>query len=107
MHGDASAVNGHHSHVHDHSTAPNPSLSNASKKGKMKKTTDPNEASKLIAAKISQLELDAAGEKDQEAEIGASKLSTLLCCWTAHNARFASRASTIPTLSGLFVDAVA
>lgn len=28
------------------------------------------EASKLIAAKISQLELDAAGEKDQEAEIG-------------------------------------
>lgn len=72
MHGDASAVNGHHSHVHDHSTAPNPGLSNASKKGKMKKTTDPNEASKLIAAKISQLELDAAGEKDQEAEIGAS-----------------------------------
>lgn len=73
LHGDASAVNGHHSHVHDHSTAPNSAgLSNASKKGKMKKTTDPNEASKLIAAKISQLELDAAGEKDQEAEIGAS-----------------------------------
>jgi hypothetical protein len=45
---------------------------NASKKSKPKsKTTDPNEASKLIAAKISQLELDAAGEKDQEAEIGA------------------------------------
>ncbi|OBT45725.1 hypothetical protein VE00_03955 [Pseudogymnoascus sp. WSF 3629] len=70
LHGDASAANGHHSHVHDHSSAPNPAgLSNASKKGKMKKTTDPNEASKLIAAKISQLELDAAGEKDQEAEI--------------------------------------
>jgi hypothetical protein len=31
---------------------------------------DNSEASKLIAAKISQLELDAAGEKDQEAEIG-------------------------------------
>lgn len=100
LHGDASAVNGHHSHVHDHSTAPNPGLSNASKKGKMKKTTDPNEASKLIAAKISQLELDAAGEKDQEAEIGASKLSTPLCCCKAHNERFASCASPAPTLSG-------
>lgn len=33
---------------------------------------DNNEASKLVAARISQLELDAAGEKDQEAEIGAS-----------------------------------
>lgn len=41
------------------------------KKGKQKKATEPNEASKLIAARISQLELDAAGEKDQEAEIGA------------------------------------
>lgn len=44
--------------------------SNAMKKGKQKKATDPNEASKLIAAKISQLELDAAGDKEQEAEIG-------------------------------------
>lgn len=41
-----------------------------SKKGKGKKTSDPNETSKLLAAKISQLEQDAAGEKDQEAEIG-------------------------------------
>lgn len=41
------------------------------KKGKQKKVADNSEASKLIAAKISQLELDAAGEKDQEAEIGA------------------------------------
>ena len=40
------------------------------KKGKNKKTTDPNETGKLLAAKINQLELDAAGEKDQEAEIG-------------------------------------
>jgi hypothetical protein len=72
LHGDASAVNGHHSHGHENATGPNPAgLSNALKKGKIKKTTDPNEASKLIAAKISQLELDAAGEKDQEAEIGA------------------------------------
>jgi hypothetical protein len=41
------------------------------KKNKGKKTADPNETSKLLAAKISQLEQDAAGEKDQEAEIGA------------------------------------
>ena len=47
------------------------------KKGKQKKVADNSEASKLIAAKISQLELDAAGEKDQEAEIGWS--SFLLC----------------------------
>ncbi|KAJ5895225.1 hypothetical protein N7495_006916 [Penicillium taxi] len=39
------------------------------KKNKGKKATDPNETSKLLAAKISQLEQDAAGEKDQEAEI--------------------------------------
>jgi hypothetical protein len=42
------------------------------KKAKGKKAADPNETSKLLAAKISQLEQDAAGEKDQEAEIGAS-----------------------------------
>ena len=41
-----------------------------SKKNKGKKATDPNETSKLLAAKISQLEQDAAGEKDQEMEIG-------------------------------------
>ena len=41
-----------------------------SKKNKGKKVADPNETSKLLAAKISQLEQDAAGEKDQEAEIG-------------------------------------
>ncbi|CAI7570061.1 unnamed protein product [Penicillium manginii] len=39
------------------------------KKNKGKKVTDPNETSKLLAAKISQLEQDAAGEKDQEQEI--------------------------------------
>lgn len=42
-----------------------------SKKNKGKKAADPNETSKLLAAKISQLEQDAAGEKDQEQEIGA------------------------------------
>lgn len=40
------------------------------KKAKNKKATDPLETSKLLAAKISQLESDKAGEKDQEAEIG-------------------------------------
>lgn len=42
----------------------------AAKKGKGKKNTDPVDASKQIAAKIAQLEQDAAGEKDQEIEIG-------------------------------------
>ena len=47
------------------------SQSAAAKKGnKSKKATDPHETGKLLAAKINQLELDAAGEKDQEAEIG-------------------------------------
>lgn len=43
---------------------------NMNKKSKGKKQADPTETSKLLAAKISQLEQDAAGEKDQEAEIG-------------------------------------
>jgi len=66
-HADSGYTNGHHHHHHDVGTA---SGSNTGKKGKGKKTTDPNEASNLIAAKISQLELDAAGEQEQEAEIG-------------------------------------
>ncbi|SLM34518.1 taxilin alpha [Lasallia pustulata] len=41
----------------------------AAKKSKGKKAADPSETGKLLAAKINQLELDAAGEKDQEAEI--------------------------------------
>ncbi|KAJ5860852.1 Taxilin family [Penicillium soppii] len=45
------------------------STTTMAKKNKGKKTADPNETSKLLAAKISQLEQDAAGEKDQEAEI--------------------------------------
>lgn len=54
-------------------TAPPATSSNTTgKKGKSKKAPDPNETGKLLAAKINQLELDAAGEKDQEAEIGAS-----------------------------------
>ena len=45
---------------------------NPSKKSKSKKSTDPNETGKLLAAKINQLELDAVAEKDQDAEIGGS-----------------------------------
>ena len=70
-------TNGHHHHHHDVGTA---SGSNTTKKGKGKKTTDPNEASNLIAAKISQLELDAAGEQEQEAEIGGSTCSVPSIC---------------------------
>lgn len=58
-------------HQHEHSAASQQSTAAGGKKGKAKKGTDPNEASKLIAAKISQLELDQAGERDQEAEIGS------------------------------------
>lgn len=39
------------------------------KKGKNKKGTDARDASEQIAAKIAQLELDAAGERDYDAEI--------------------------------------
>lgn len=69
-HGDSSYANGHHHHHHDAGASQPGGMAGGAKKGKPKKATDPNEASKLIAAKISQLELDAAGEKDQEAEIG-------------------------------------
>lgn len=56
---------------HNHNDGQHPNQGgNASKKAKAKKP-DQAEASQLIAKKIAQLELDAAGEKDQEAEIGA------------------------------------
>ena len=52
---------------------PPPSTSMSQKRGKTKKEkVGADETSKLLAAKISQLEQDAAGEKDQEAEIGMS-----------------------------------
>lgn len=41
------------------------------KKGKAKKAADPSEQQKQIQAKIAQLEQDAAGDKEQELEIGA------------------------------------
>jgi hypothetical protein len=72
-HPESSYTNGHHHHHHDAGPTLPSNMASGAKKGKQKKATDPNEASKLIAAKISQLELDAAGEKDQEAEIGLSR----------------------------------
>jgi hypothetical protein len=62
-------TNGHHHH-HHHDVGPQSGSASMGKKGKQKKATDPTEASNLIAAKISQLESDAAGDKEQEAEIG-------------------------------------
>lgn len=83
-HTESSYANGHHHHHHDAGGSQPPGTAAGAKKGKQKKATDPNEASKLIAAKISQLELDAAGEKDQEAEIGLFAPFVMSCaryCW--------------------------
>jgi hypothetical protein len=52
-----------------HNPAPAPA---PAKKGKGKKAADPSEQQKQIQAKIAQLELDQAGDKEQELEIGAS-----------------------------------
>ncbi|KAI4618351.1 hypothetical protein J4E81_004721 [Alternaria sp. BMP 2799] len=49
-----------------HNPAPAPA---PAKKGKGKKATDPSEQQKQIQAKIAQLELDQAGDKEQELEI--------------------------------------
>ncbi|KAK3904980.1 myosin-like coiled-coil protein-domain-containing protein, partial [Staphylotrichum tortipilum] len=64
----AAHANGHAPASHD-TRPPAPPGAVPGKKGKQKKAPEPTEASKLIAQRISQLELDAAGEKDQEAEI--------------------------------------
>ncbi|KAH8200426.1 hypothetical protein TruAng_005389 [Truncatella angustata] len=65
-----------HYHHHDHRPAPTPaSAANANnKKAKSKKAMDSSEASKLVAARISQLEVDNAAEKEQQEEIGTSCL---------------------------------
>lgn len=60
---DSAMSNGQDAHGH----APAAGL----KKGKQKKAVDSNESAKLLAQRISQLEQESAGEKDQEAEIGA------------------------------------
>lgn len=64
-HVDTALPNGHDAHLH--------SPHSAAKKSKSKKGLDSNEASRLLQARISQLEQDAAGEKDQELEIGMYK----------------------------------
>lgn len=70
---DGASTGGYPGHTHTHDTRPGPvPPPGPSKNRKNRKPMDSNEASKLVAARISQLELDAAGEKDQEAEIGAS-----------------------------------
>jgi hypothetical protein len=71
-HLESSYSNGHHHHHHDSGPPQQSGSANAAKKGKQKKAPDTSEATKLIQAKISQLELGAAEEKDQEAEIGLS-----------------------------------
>lgn len=85
-------ANGHAAHTHENRPAPAPPSAAAmtGKKGKQKKP-EPTEASKLIAQRISQLELDAAGEKDQEAEIGGCS-PCFLCVWWG--------VSLVATLSG-------
>jgi hypothetical protein len=65
----ATLTNGHADPLD--SAPPPPPAAPANKKAKGKKDKyGPDEMSKALAAKISQLEQDAAGEKDQEAEIG-------------------------------------
>ncbi|CAI4210294.1 unnamed protein product [Parascedosporium putredinis] len=59
-------------HVNGHSeyAMPNgPDMAASMKKGKQRKAVDNNDTTRLLQARISQLEQDAAGEKDQEAEI--------------------------------------
>lgn len=70
-------TNGHTDPI-DSVPPPTP-IAPGNKKGKGKKDKyGPDEMSKALAAKISQLEQDAAGEKDQEAEIGAWSFRILL-----------------------------
>ncbi|KAI1283395.1 myosin-like coiled-coil protein-domain-containing protein [Xylaria sp. FL0933] len=66
----SSLASSHHVPVHEPRPAPTPTPAMASnKKGKAKKALDSSEASKLVAARISQLEVDTAAEREQEAEI--------------------------------------
>ncbi|KAI0445501.1 myosin-like coiled-coil protein-domain-containing protein [Xylaria telfairii] len=73
VHDDPSIPNAHHVPVQEPRPAPTPTpamaSSAANKKAKGKKALDSSEASKLVAARISQLEVDTAAEREQEAEI--------------------------------------
>ena len=76
----SNASNADHGHIHGPESVPPasvPSVTPATtKKGKNKKAPDAKEVEKALAAKINQLELDAAGEKDQELEIGGFSSNT-------------------------------
>lgn len=69
-----------------HNPAPTPAPAHA-KKGKGKKPADPSEQQKQIQAKIAQLELDAAGDKEQELEVGGSSLSVVRGLNRVHTSR--------------------
>lgn len=74
-HDDALSPNGTHLTQEPRPPPAPPVAATPTKKGgKAKKPIDSTETSKLLAQRISQLEHDAAGEKDQEAEIGACLL---------------------------------
>lgn len=62
-------INGHGALPDTPAAVPAPSTQTG-KKSKNKKAPDANDVGKALAAKINQLELDQAGEKDQELEIG-------------------------------------
>ena len=70
----APLTNGHHHHGAMPHQPPAPSAATAAaaagKKAKGKKTSDLNDFSKQVMGRITQLEVDSAAEKEQEAEIG-------------------------------------
>jgi len=51
-------------------TLPAPVTAQVAKKGKGKKSTDPVDTNKLVEQHLARLERDAAGDREQEAEIG-------------------------------------
>ena len=61
-------TDGHDGHYHQHHPPPPPLVNGTKRKGK--KAMDSNEKSRLLQARISQLEQDAAGEKGHLIEIG-------------------------------------
>jgi hypothetical protein len=72
-------ANGHNDTFHSdvnsnhgsHPPPPPPPAGSKKSGGKNKKPLDPSEVQNLVASKISQLETDKAGEREEEAEIGA------------------------------------
>lgn len=102
-HDDHSLPNGHHIPTQEPRPAPTPTAAMASnaanKKAKGKKALDSSEASKLVAARISQLEVDTAAEREQEAEIGTSNcffrdheaIAVLYKRWAMYGTAFAPK----------------